>query len=164
MEIEFVNHSSYIVSANNIKLITDPWIDGYAFYNGWALITPTKFRYTDFKSITHIWFSHEHPDHFSPPNINSIPLEYRQNITVLYQYTKDKKVVDFCRNAGFKQVIELKANWYELAPGFSLYNKPHTDGDSWLALKVNGKTILNVNDCVFDTIAELADVKKFALW
>lgn len=160
MNIEFVNHSSFIVSHNNISLIIDPWIEGTAFYDGWALIAPTAFTYNNFEHVTHIWFSHEHPDHFSPANIKAIPPHIRQNITVLYQKTADRKVVDFCKNVGFKQVVELDAKWHTLAPGFDIYNKPHTDGDSWLAIKAGGKTLLNVNDCVFDTPAELQKVKK----
>ena len=89
-KIEFVNHASYIIEHGGIRLITDPWIEGTAFNEGWSLIEPTHLQYTDFKDITHIWFSHEHPDHFSPPNLKSIPEELRKNITVLFQYTKDK--------------------------------------------------------------------------
>jgi L-ascorbate metabolism protein UlaG (beta-lactamase superfamily) len=36
--IQFVNHASYILHHDNISLITDPWIGGYAFHDGWSLI------------------------------------------------------------------------------------------------------------------------------
>lgn len=159
MEIEFVNHASFILSVGTTRLLADPWIEGYAFYDGWALVSPTRFQFADFATITHIWFSHEHPDHFSPANIKSIPAEYRKNITVLYQYTKDKKIIQFCKDAGFKQVIELNAQWVEITDGIELYNKPHTDGDSWLVVKADGKTIANLNDCIFDSAKELEEVK-----
>lgn len=64
MRIKFVNHASVIFSYDDIHLISDPWIEGSVFHESWSLISKTKFRYEDFQDITHIWFSHEHPDHF----------------------------------------------------------------------------------------------------
>ena len=63
--ITFVNHASVIFSHKNIRLMTDPWIFGNAFNNGWSLSSESKFTINDFQNITHIWFSHEHPDHFN---------------------------------------------------------------------------------------------------
>jgi L-ascorbate metabolism protein UlaG (beta-lactamase superfamily) len=64
MEIEFVNHSSFVVRHENIVLMIDPWLEGRVFNNGWELLAKTTFGFEDFASVTHIWFSHEHPDHF----------------------------------------------------------------------------------------------------
>ena len=73
MQIEFVNHASYIVEVKGKKLITDPWLEFRAFNEGWELLSETKFSYEDFKDIDYIWFSHEHPDHFVPLVIRKIP-------------------------------------------------------------------------------------------
>lgn len=159
-KIKFVNHASYILCHDNISLITDPWIEGTAFYDGWSLIEPTKFKYSDFNDITHIWFSHEHPDHFSPSNLKSIPSETRKNITILFQKTKDKKVINFCRRLGFKNCLELTHNWFELTPDFKILNLPHSDGDSWLCAKMGEYTILNVNDCVLEDDKQVAAIKS----
>ena len=78
MKIEFINHSSIIFKANKISLICDPWIEGTVFHNGWDLLAPTKFQYSDFEQITHIWISHEHPDHFSTSNIKNINKIFRK--------------------------------------------------------------------------------------
>ena len=102
MKIEFVNHASYIIDTGSIRMISDPWMEGYAFNKGWSLLIPTKFNYDDFKDITHLWFSHEHPDHFAPPNLFKIPEEHRKNITVFYQKTEDGKVAGFCRKLRFQ--------------------------------------------------------------
>ena len=73
MKLKFVNHSSFIIEHNGISLISDPWLEGIVFNNGWDLISKTKLSYNDFKDINYIWFSHEHPDHFFPPNLKLIP-------------------------------------------------------------------------------------------
>lgn len=148
MKIEFVNHASFIIESGPIRMISDPWMEGVVFNKGWALLSPTKLQYDDFKDITHIWFSHEHPDHFSPPNIFKIPAEYRGNITVLYQSTLDGRVAAFCRKAGFADVIELPhGQAVEIAPGFELTCQPYDD-DSWLLIRTPGCSILNLNDCL----------------
>lgn len=160
MRIEFVNHASTIFSHDGVHLITDPWIEGTVFHNGWSLLTPTRFTYQDYDRITHIWFSHEHPDHFFPPNIKAIPAEFRKNITVLYQFTYDKKVVEFCKNLGFKDVIELEPNReYALSPKFTIICAPFKH-DSWLYIKTDEFSFLNTNDCVINTPDQAQSIYK----
>jgi hypothetical protein len=152
MKIKFINHSSFIIDHNEIKLICDPWLEGTAFDNGWSLLSETQMRYEEFREITHIWFSHEHPDHFSPPNLLKIPKEYRENITVLFQETTDRKVAEFCKKIGFKDQIELKENlFYSLSDTFEILCNPYTDGDSYAYFKVGDCKILNLNDCIVST-------------
>ena len=149
MKIKWINHAGFLLESGNIKLVSDPWIEGTAFDNGWKLLSPTLFDYNDFENVTHIWFSHEHPDHFSPANIKKIPLQFRAKITVIYQTTDDKKVVEFCRKVEFKEVIELPpSKWFALDTDFKVMNQNDRDGDSWLAIDTEGVSILNLNDVV----------------
>ncbi len=162
MKIEFVNHASYVMDFGDIRLITDPWIEGPVFNNGWDLISKTVFDYEDFSNITHIWFSHEHPDHFYPPNIKKIPKEYRQNITVLYQQTLDKKVIKYCAMLGFKEIIELVPDVpLTLSSDLSVTCNPWA-GDSYLYVKTANASCLNINDCAVLTEQEVNSiVEKF---
>lgn len=164
MRLEFVNHASYVLDApkQGVRLLTDPWLEGNAFNNGWGLLAKTKFRYEDFGSITHLWFSHEHPDHFSPPILKKIPEEARKKITVLFQRTDDHKVVEFCRKVGFKAVEELPLDRpVELAPGFEVVCGS-TAGyeDSWLFTRTPEGTHLNLNDCWIIDRRELQAIKQ----
>ena len=160
MKVQFINHASYVLYNDEIALMIDPWIEGSAFHDGWSHIEQTRFSYREFERITHIWFSHEHPDHFSPPNLKQIPEEIRSTITILYQESKDGKVADFCKTLNFKNVIELNKNWHSLASDFKILNVPHTDGDSWLCVKAEGKTVLNINDCVIENKIQGAKIKS----
>jgi UDP-MurNAc hydroxylase len=159
MKLDFVNHSSFVIESGGVRLICDPWIEGRAFNDGWELLVPSVFSYQDFASITHIWFSHEHPDHFAPSNLRAIPDEFRQRITVLYQRSADGKVAKCCRKAGFGTVIELDPDTpLELEPGFEVLCNPWTSGDSYLHVRTPGTTLLNLNDCAILTEEEAADV------
>ncbi len=149
MRIEWINHASVLLHSGPVTLVTDPWLLGTAFDDGWSLLSPTPFQPSDFDRVTHVWLSHEHPDHFSPATLRAIPEGTRANLTVLYQQTRDRKVVEFCRELGFGTVQELPhGDWVELAPGFRLLCQPFPDDDSWLAVEADHQLVLNLNDCV----------------
>ena len=160
MKIDWVNHSSFLLQQGGISLLCDPWIEGYVFDNSWSLVSPTKFSYEDFGRVTHIWFSHEHPDHFYPPTLKSIPPEIRQRITVLFQATKDKRVVKFCRNLGFRTVLEVRPEWLSLSDDLRIFCQPVPGGDSWLAIKSGDRCVVNINDCIHLSEEELRPVKS----
>ena len=61
IKIKWVNHASYIFQYKNSRIIADPWLFGSSFNDGWDLLVETQFKVEEFKDITHIWFSHEHP-------------------------------------------------------------------------------------------------------
>ena len=161
MRIEWVNHAAYVLEAGGVRLLSDPWMDGRAFDDGWAHLTPTRFRYEDFADVTHIWFSHEHPDHFSPGNVKKIPEAARRRITVLYQKTRDRKIVRFCEKLGFAAVVELPPReWFAVAPGFDVMNDAVGNDDSWLAVRTPERLLLNLNDCVIRSEAQCAEIRR----
>lgn len=144
---------------NNVRLICDPWISGTAFNNGWELLVPSVFASEDFRNVTHIWFSHEHPDHFSPGNLRMIPEDIRRNITVLFQTTLDKKVITYCQNLGF-QCWELPLGTpLELGDGVRITCNVK-DADSWLFVQTPDHSFLNLNDCVITSQAECQAIKR----
>ncbi|HLF18213.1 MAG TPA: MBL fold metallo-hydrolase [Candidatus Omnitrophota bacterium] len=151
IKIHWVNHASFIVSYKNIRLMSDPWLFGPVFNNGWDLLVKTPFSMDDFGKVTHIWFSHEHPDHFCPPVIKKIPEQYRKNITVLFQTTKDHKVIEYCRNLGFKTRELPDHKWFNLTDDFKVMCGRVPFIDSWLFMEAGGQKVLNVNDCVVDS-------------
>jgi UDP-MurNAc hydroxylase len=161
MQIEFVNHASLTVSSGNVRLISDPWLEGKVFDEGWDLVAKTRMTFDEFAEVTHIWFSHEHPDHFFPDNIKKISEKDRRAINVLYQETKDKKVLRFCQRAGFGQVTELTPReWLRIGDEVEILNSPNDTNwaaDSWLCIKTPTGTLLNLNDC--GAIGQLHTIK-----
>jgi L-ascorbate metabolism protein UlaG (beta-lactamase superfamily) len=147
VRLEWVNHASFVLAHDGVRLISDPWIDGFAFNHGWKHLVPTEFGYGDFGSITHIWLSHEHPDHFSPRNLLQIPEEARSRITMLFQEGVDHRIGTFCRNAGFKQIHELRSGeWLTLAGDLRVRSEDAGSGDTWLCVRTADQTLLNIND------------------
>jgi hypothetical protein len=159
--ITWVNHASYILKYESFSLITDPWLFGSAFNKGWDLYAPTTFQVQDFAAISHIWFSHEHPDHFSPPVLSAIPKDIREQITILFQKTKDGRIINHCANLGFN-ILELEdGKPYRIQDNIKLICKNHGVEDSFLFVDIEGTKILNLNDCVFlETREELRSIKN----
>jgi UDP-MurNAc hydroxylase len=159
--IQFINHASYILNYGQVRLICDPWLEGSVFDNGWDLLAETRFSYDEFRDVTHIWFSHEHPDHFNPPNLRKIPAEIRSNITVLYQTSLDGKVCNYCRELGFGRVVEMKPDqWLHLGEDLEAHCEPHDNGDSWLAVRSPSLCLLNLNDCVVTSMNECLKISR----
>ena len=134
---------------------SNPWLKGQAFDFGWAPISSPVLDQSVADFVTHIWFSHEHPDHFSPPSLNGLSEQTKRNATVLYQKTRDGRVVEFCRKVGFKTRELEYGERVSLGDRFWIACFSRNDGDSWMVANVDGKTIVNLNDCVLNTPGRL---------
>ena len=110
--IQFINHASVVVSDGETSILSDPWYAGDAFHKGWNLLheTPPQEVLNMLDTITHIWISHEHPDHFSISFFKSFADKIKDmSIKILFQKTKDKRVLKFLSAQGF-EVQELDFN------------------------------------------------------
>jgi UDP-MurNAc hydroxylase len=152
MEILWVNHAAFVIESRDIRLLIDPWLFGTAFNDSWDLLVPSQFEPKDFETVTHLWFSHEHPDHFATPVLNKVPEAARGRMTVLFQETRDHRVVNHCRKMGFTIIRELPiGKSVSLGPDFSVTCGTVPFYDSWLACQAEGITVLNLNDCVLES-------------
>jgi len=158
-EITWINHAGFQLWTNGIRLVCDPWLTGSAFDRGWDLLVPAHFSVEDLSRATHIWLSHEHPDHFSPGDIRQIDPARRSQITVLFQRTRDRRVAAFCVELGFR-VQELDEGVpFDLAPGVRGVIGV-VGADSWLHIETPSFTYLNVNDCILSHDRHMAQVRR----
>ena len=155
--LEFVNHSCLILSNNNVSLAMDPWIEGSVFNNSWNLLSKTPEKSIEnLKKSQFIWFSHEHPDHFNPPNLKI----FSEKNIFLFQKTIDGRVVKFLKKIS-PNIKELRLNQtLQLAKNFSIEVIPFQYLDSMLIVKINNLTILNLNDCDIKNDFQLEYIKK----
>src|SRR5438552_19138835 len=83
MKVRFVSHASFSVESNGTTLLTDPWLVGKAFNNGWRLVSPPAS--VPLEQADYFWISLQHPDHLNFATLKSIPPQERGRINVLYQ-------------------------------------------------------------------------------
>lgn len=116
-----VSHSSVLIEDGPIALLTDPWFTGEVFNESWTLLCPSLLTPTALQGVTHIWISHEHPDHLHFPTLKAIPAEQKANITLLYQRHFSTRVFEALTRLGFREVIELPlGRWFDLGGGVSV--------------------------------------------
>lgn len=151
--LTFVNHASFYVTNDDTLLLVDPWVEGPVFNNGWSLLDTSTSNaalvreIADQRRTTYIWFSHEHPDHFSVPFIKRLKQDFEGQVTLLYQHTKDKRVVSFLRQQGFAVAECLPGRPVRLDHEMSITVWPYADGDSYCLIRCGERGILNLNDC-----------------
>ena len=114
--VRLINHASAKISLDNISIVSDPWYEGSVFHKGWKLIHELPIEETKkyLENTNYIYISHEHPDHFSPSfflNDEYKEILNRNNTKILFQKTKDKRVLKFLEKKGYK-VIEVPNNEY----------------------------------------------------
>lgn len=153
VDIQLINHACVLITAGSLRLLCDPWLTGSAFNRGWDLLVPSPAQLADL-DFNYLWYSHEHPDHFSPADLQTIPAERRTAITVLYQQTLDRKVIDYCAKLGFRTLELPHQQRVVLADGVAVTCGQHRDSDSWLLVEAGERRLLNINDCYIPTTAE----------
>lgn len=161
--IKFINHASVIISGKKTVVLTDPWYEGDAFNKGWNLITETTDGEIDatLNIVTHIWLSHEHPDHFSISFFKKFKNKIKEKkIKILFQKTKDKRVISFIKQYNL-DFIELDFNKkINLDNEFSVLCIKDGFYDSALLVYNKNEKILNLNDCDISTPNRATEVFK----
>lgn len=149
IDVSLVGHSSIIVRTPQQMILCDPWLFGYAFNDGWKIYPEPDLSKIDFSKITHIWISHEHPDHFHFPSLKKISkLVDPSKVEILFQDTNSEKVFDAMRGMGFTKMRRMEhMRPIAIDESLSLFVYAHRQLDSALGVLVNGKPVLlNIND------------------
>lgn len=161
--LEFINHASVLISNKDVSLLSDPWYQGDAFHKGWNLI----YELTDseiinlLNRVTHIWISHEHPDHFSISFFMKFKEEIlKNNINILFQKTSDKRVESFLNAKKFNTTILEPNVWLEIGNDFKILNFKDGFYDSGLAINTCDMNFLNLNDCEIKTDTRCDEISK----
>jgi UDP-MurNAc hydroxylase len=168
-QLTFVNHASFYIANDETMLLVDPWVEGTVFNNGWSLLDNSTSNADLVSQIVKrglnlfIWYSHEHPDHFSVSFIKRLKQESNQKVTVLFQRTKDGRVAHFLTKNGI-EVIECSPGiTVALDKKIAITVFPHADGDSWCLIKSGKRSILNLNDCPLASSAQCSAIQaKYA--
>src|ERR1700760_1638623 len=149
LKIRFVSHASFSVHSRATTLLCDPWLVGKAFNRGWALLSPPA--PVAWEEVDYVWISHQHPDHLHFPTLKSIGNQHRKRVTMLYQKHASARIPKVLQGLGYPTVQELSLNkWIPLRNGFEAMCGSAGSMGSWLAVRADGTTLLNLNDCMIE--------------
>ena len=161
MKVKFINHACAILESGDCRIMTDPWLEGKVFDNGWSLIDDSV--KVDDKDFDYVWLSHEHPDHFTPSAFCKEKISNSKKI-ILQNRRNDEKLKNFFCSKGYEALIipddEQLILKSETHKDIQLLGGLSKDFDSWLSVFDGKRTILNLNDCVaFDSTSKLRQIK-----
>jgi len=110
LRVTLISHASVLIETADVVIWTDPWITGRAFNESWALLPrPTESSVEKaIQKTTHLWLSHEHPDHFHIPTLRMLPADFKKRVALLFQYFPTDKMIDTFRKLGFTNIVTIK--------------------------------------------------------
>jgi UDP-MurNAc hydroxylase len=150
--LQLINHASINIKLKNCQLLSDPWYEGSAFNNGWNLLYENKEKEIKnlLNSISHIFISHEHPDHFSISFFKRYAelIKYKK-IIIIFQETIDKRVENFLKKLDLKVITPRSWNWFNINEKIRIKIIPCGTIDSAIIIESENFTYINLNDCDF---------------
>ena len=152
--ISLINHASIFIESNKKNILSDPWVDGEIFNNGWKLIYTNKEEYIKkiLSKTNYIYLSHEHPDHFSVSFFKKYyKILNKKKIKIIFQDTKDKRLKHFLENKFGLNFIILSDKFFDKKnknQQLTLYKNSYID--SSLIYKTKNFYHINFNDCNFE--------------
>lgn len=161
--LTLVNHASVLIKGQKQSILTDPWYDGEAFHRGWRLLYENKENEIEYvlNNTKFIWISHEHPDHFSIGFFRKYKsLIIDNKIVVMFQHTKDKRVISFLKKGGFQSMELASGEPFALEDKFTVRVVKDEFYDSALLVDVAGISIFNLNDCAMHSQKRITDFKN----
>ena len=147
MKISLVNHASLFYEDDSLALLTDPWYSGRVFGDSWELMaeTPEEIRDRVTVSASHIYISHEHPDHFHPSTIRSLFRQRPKSPEFLIPKTADGRMRDWFAENSLK-VRELSPRDQVILGSWKMRIVPHGTYDSYMILRSDNNVVVHLGD------------------
>ena len=149
LKVELIAHACIRIESQHSVVLCDPWFSGYAFNDGWRLEPMPDPDKINLDGLTHIWISHEHPDHLHFPTLKAIADRIDPaSVEVLFQETNSKKVFNALDGMGFTRHRVLRhLERSPLDEQMQVFVYAHRHLDSCLGVVFKGKNaLLNIND------------------
>lgn len=145
--VTLVSHASVLIEAGETVIWCDPWLGGKVFADSWALVAPPAAVDKAMAESTHIWISHEHPDHFHLQTLRDLPDEVKQRVTLLFQDDGLPKMPDAFRRLGFPNIQLMPHRKIVQVGDVGAYCYQQGLMNSALAVRHGNTTVININDC-----------------
>lgn len=156
-KLKIISHACVFIDMGEVKLLTDPWLFGECFNNGWSLkrsnLLKENISQKEINSITHIYISHEHPDHFHVPSLKSLISRSKRlsnaEIICKNDIRTEKDILKVLKKCGYKRIKLLNhLKSYSLSKDISIriYHHRHIDS-ALLIFSQNKPFLINLNDC-----------------
>jgi hypothetical protein len=144
MELGFetIGNATLIVHDHEPVLVTDPWVQGSAYFGSWRLSHPVPEEQGDAaRAAGTVWCSHGHPDHLNPA---SLPL-FRHARILLPDHVGGRIARDLTRD-GYRVEVLPDATWVPISDRVRVLSIADEGQDAILLVDVGGELVVNLND------------------
>lgn len=150
--IRFINHACFSIELEENLILFDPWFEQGVFNDSWSLLWETKLDSLPLEKLTHIFVSHEHPDHLHFPTLKSI-IKAKPNIKLIFPNRNDPTVKNVLEKIGYRvHYIMQNSEKYVVNKGLKIkYFSNNPEGDHTIVINYLDKVIVNQNDHYTDS-------------
>ena len=116
LNIRFIAHACLLFECNGINIITDPWLKGPCFLNGWwHKPAPSDDALEQLLRADVVYISHNHPDHMHEESLHYL-YQHKPDVPIIVPNFKTQSAELPLKNIGFTNVIPLAFNQlYEIS-------------------------------------------------
>lgn len=144
MELGFetIGNATLICHDGGPVLVTDPWLDGGAYFGSWTLSheIPEQQR-EHIRRCPYVWLSHGHPDHLSAQSLEGL-----KDKKILVPNHFGHRIFDDLKAQGFEVQVLVDRVWTSLSPRIRVLCIPDMNQDAVLLVDIGGKLVVNLND------------------
>jgi hypothetical protein len=144
MELGFdtIGNATLICYDEGPVLVTDPWIEGAAYFGSWTLSheVPEEQR-AAIRACPYAWFSHGHPDH-----LNALSLPRFRDRTILLPDHVGRRIQTELEANGFTIDVLPDRTWRQLSPRIRVLCITDYNQDAVLLIDVGGRLLVDLND------------------
>lgn len=139
-----VAHGCIDIEYKNFHVLTDPWLDGPAYFGSWVQYPPPHAKAEQLNPDA-IIISHEHSDHFHEPTLRN----FEKNIPIYIPDFPNQRLQQRLQELGFTQINPMPFG-VRTKVGKGIYTTFYEPGSTWndaiQLLEIGNFRFLNLND------------------
>ena len=145
--IIILNHAALKIELAGVAVLTDPWLSGTCFRDGWGLSMENPAALEEARTSDLLWVSHFHSDHLHLPTLAEL-VRLNPSMLVLANDSANFSMSNAMRRLGFRNVLTLAERVpFRVTESLELLRIPATGIDNMLLLRTSEGSVLNYNDC-----------------
>ena len=137
-----VGNATLIVYDRGPLLVTDPWIEGPAYFGSWTQSHDIgEEQRAAIRAARFVWISHGHPDHLSNQSV-----ELLREATILLPDHVGARIANAFREDGYRVEVLADRRWTRLSDRVRVYCLTDPAQDALILIELGDTILANIND------------------
>lgn len=140
--LDYLAHSSFLITCGSTRLLFDPWLKGPAYYKQWFLWPPAAMQPEEIE-LDLILISHGHEDHLHPETLKSL----NKSAHIFFPFQWRAGIKSYLQHIGFRKISEAisfrKYFVNDVAITYISYSL-----ESVIVIEYKNEVLVNINDAL----------------